>query len=574
MRKGVREAIESLKEGPSVLIAPTGYGKTSSFHMLWDWVREEWGRVIHVLPLRALVYDVLTKALRGLRAGELGYQAMTGKVRVETDGGEVTVRKSPFMTARYNVTTYDSYLTTLYVMPVAEFGRENCHWDAGFLMALSSLTVMDEAHVVVATEEVGDPGEEQEKSLAVIKRTLELLVEVGRYPLVMTATLPCRILSWLVGGLDGVKVHLCLGRRGAEYYRGLRSVVLHGLDRDFAQYVDEYLERVKTEVSEGALHEDVISCLRSGMRRVLVVCNTVRRAVEVYDALRSNRGLEDCEVLLLHSRLVEDDKARRLGRLRGLFSKERPVVLVATQVVEAGVDYDFDALVTEIAPPASLIQRAGRVVRRLDRLDDGARGRIVVNASGSSIGSAKKVYPGVLIDKTLEALTRFGRDGFDWRFGEAEKSFIGLLGVYDSLFSGVGARYYEYVILLESLLQRYPMAAISGGRLLDLLDKFFGGSLLREAALVPLYAPGKGSIAVSLSFVKRRVGLLDVKNGRVKAVFRSLETDEITEKEVPLRALLGRPCSVFARQLREKGAHELLGLRLREGAYDDERGLV
>jgi len=572
MRRGIREAVETTKEAPSFLIAPTGYGKTSSLIALWNWIEEEWGRVIHVLPLRALVYDILTKAVRKLGPEKLGYQAMIDEVRMKADSREVAIRKSPYMTAEYNVTTYDSYLLTLYVMPVAEFGKENCHWDAGFLMVLSSLTVMDETHVVLATEEVGDPSEEYEKCLAVTKHTLELLTELKRYPLVMTATLPAKLLAWLLKGLKGARVHLCLGRRGAEYYSGLSGITFHGLDRDFSQYIDEYLTCVKTEISDAPLLDDIASCLDENADKVLVVCNTVKRAIEVYDALRFNS--KGYEVMLLHSRLVEADKAHRLKMLDELVKKGKPLILVATQVVEAGVDYDFDALVTEVAPPASLIQRAGRIVRRLERLDEGAKGRIIINISSPSVDSAKSVYPKVLINETIKALAGLSDSGFDWRFGEARNSFLNLLSVYDSLFQDVSTSYYEYVALLESLLLRDPMAAFSGKKLLNTLDAFFKGSLLREAALVPLYVPGRGSIAVSLSFVKRRIKLLDLKDGRAVAVFRSLESGEILERPVPLRCLFNKPCSTLTGPPGSRGALELLGLRLKEGAYDDERGLT
>jgi CRISPR-associated endonuclease/helicase Cas3 len=70
--------------------------------------------------------------------------------------------------------------------------------------------------------------------------------------------------------------------------------------------------------------------------------------------------------MLLHARYYPEDREAIEGRLDRFFGpKAAPanVILVTTQVVEAGMDISADQLHTEIAPMNALIQRAGRTAR-------------------------------------------------------------------------------------------------------------------------------------------------------------------------------------------------------------------
>jgi CRISPR-associated endonuclease/helicase Cas3 len=88
----------------------------------------------------------------------------------------------------------------------------------------------------------------------------------------------------------------------------------------------------------------------------LVVLNTVDAAQQVYKKLSG--GPYEC--LLLHSRFRGIERAPRMAAVTG-----RPDgrIVVATQVVEAGVDLSAALLITEAAPWPSLVQRAGRCNR-------------------------------------------------------------------------------------------------------------------------------------------------------------------------------------------------------------------
>jgi len=114
---------------------------------------------------------------------------------------------------------------------------------------------------------------------------------------------------------------------------------------------------------------DEAKCLLERHRTIAVVVNRVASAGVIARQLAETLG-SDADVTLLTGRmrpLDRDDVLRDLrpavqtGRERSDDSPKR--VIVGTQCIEAGADFDFDAIVTEAASLDSLRQRFGRVDR-------------------------------------------------------------------------------------------------------------------------------------------------------------------------------------------------------------------
>lgn len=100
---------------------------------------------------------------------------------------------------------------------------------------------------------------------------------------------------------------------------------------------------------------------------IAVVCNTVRRAQDMYDQIRSLVDA-DTEVILIHSRFlaferrrIEKDLVSRLGP--DAPNRPKRLIVVSTQVIEQSMDIDFDCMFSDIAPMDLLLQRAGRLHR-------------------------------------------------------------------------------------------------------------------------------------------------------------------------------------------------------------------
>jgi CRISPR-associated endonuclease/helicase Cas3 len=107
-------------------------------------------------------------------------------------------------------------------------------------------------------------------------------------------------------------------------------------------------------------------------RITLVVCNTVDRATETYQALVKAGRTEGVELVHSRFRPAERESWRERFLTRDSCRQGVDRIIVATQVVEAGVDISATCLVTELAPWSSLIQRFGRCARY------GGRGTVIV----------------------------------------------------------------------------------------------------------------------------------------------------------------------------------------------------
>lgn len=114
-----------------------------------------------------------------------------------------------------------------------------------------------------------------------------------------------------------------------------------------------------------ALIPDAVTGAHRSGTLTLVVANTVRVARDLFAGLRRHKALGDIDLLLLHSRFRPPERAAQVQRLLSA-TPEAGRIVVATQVIEAGVDISAATLITEAAPWASLVQRFGRCNRRGD----------------------------------------------------------------------------------------------------------------------------------------------------------------------------------------------------------------
>ncbi len=113
--------------------------------------------------------------------------------------------------------------------------------------------------------------------------------------------------------------------------------------------------------AEPGQHKSIAAAVRQRHRPgslTLVVVNTVEAARAIHAALRGG----DVPCTLLHSRFRGNERKHLVKKVISPPEGDGHVV-VATQVVEAGIDISAAVLITEAAPWPSVVQRAGRCNR-------------------------------------------------------------------------------------------------------------------------------------------------------------------------------------------------------------------
>ena len=125
--------------------------------------------------------------------------------------------------------------------------------------------------------------------------------------------------------------------------------------------------------------ESVCTFLDAQLSRIGVIVNRVQTAESIRDRLQA-QVKERADVVLLTGRMRPFERDQLVQRWKPFLraaspdAPPRPIVLVATQCLEVGADFSFDALVSEAASLDALRQRFGR----LDRMGKAKRSQAVL----------------------------------------------------------------------------------------------------------------------------------------------------------------------------------------------------
>jgi CRISPR-associated endonuclease/helicase Cas3 len=398
------ESVTRKRTWPGVIALPTAAGKTAILDIAIFALALEAGlspakrhaprRIFYVVDRRIIVDEVLERSRRIAGALSKARDGSDGILREVADclmslGGNTPLQVSAMRGGMYrdNGWAQSPAQPTVCISTVDQVGSRLLFRGYGLrngvcnplpihagLVANDALLILDEAHLSQPFAE----------TLDAIKRYREWAESAVRAPwhFVQMSATPREGRDSLAACDDDFK-DLVLGPRLSAHKRA----ALIQVKCDAASERDSPQHRRELEAkNSGLLVEEMCkqACeLRDASASaavVAVIFNRVAPARAAFERLRA-----DADAILLTGRTRPYDRDRLLERWRSRLDAGRPrdeanhpLFVVATQCIEVGANFDFDALVTECAALDALRQRFGR----LDRL--GARGESRASIVGRS----------------------------------------------------------------------------------------------------------------------------------------------------------------------------------------------
>lgn len=331
----------SLRHHIYTLTAPTGTGKTltslSAALKLRQRIEDDLGyspRIIYALPFTSIIdqnYEVIREVLDILpdfKKQESRYLLKhhhLAELRYLYDGKEEKLDK-----ALMRIESWDAEIvvTTFIQLLYSIVGHQNSYLKKFHNLA-GSIILMDEVQNIDV------------EYWPLVRQALLLLAKVTKcYIILLTATKPLIF-------YEGETVELLTDH--SEYFQKLNRVTVY-----------PYLEPLTVEdFCEEFIRNYDFS------QSYLLVLNTIKSSINVYEYLKDN--LPEARLFYLSTNIVPFERAKRIKQIRQALEEGKKVIVVSTQVVEAGVDIDLDTVIRDLGPIDSIVQVAGRCNRHLSR---------------------------------------------------------------------------------------------------------------------------------------------------------------------------------------------------------------
>ena len=301
----------------TLVTAPTGAGKTDFL------LRRCKGRVFYTLPFQASINAMYDRIKSDLKDTDAQVYLLHAASNLKVKDGKLEER---IMQRHIGASVK---VMTPHQMASIVFGIKG--YEAMLLDLKGCDVILDEIHTYAS------------ETQAIVLKIIEILKSIDCRIHVGTATMPSVLYN---------KILQLLGGRSEVYEVKLPDDILKTFNRHIIHKAEQWNDCVA--IIENAVAEK---------QKVLIVCNQVKRAQQMYDLV--------CDMypsvakMLIHSRFKRGDRSQLETKLKDVFNRmTEACVVVSTQVVEVSLDISFDLMITECAPIDALIQRFGRVNRK------------------------------------------------------------------------------------------------------------------------------------------------------------------------------------------------------------------
>jgi CRISPR-associated endonuclease/helicase Cas3 len=170
----------------------------------------------------------------------------------------------------------------------------------------------------------------------IVGKVFEVFSKVFKtYIIFLTATQP-RIIKKekLISLIDEKKYFL------DEEFNRVKMKMINELDSlDINEFINGFQELFKSDTA-------------------LIITNKIDIAIEIYKEMQNI--YQDYEVYSLTTNLLPIDRLNLINEIKEKINKKEKIIVVSTQLVEAGVDFSFEEVYRDMSPIDSIVQSAGR----------------------------------------------------------------------------------------------------------------------------------------------------------------------------------------------------------------------
>lgn len=505
------------------LSVPTGGGKTLSSlrYSLQFAAKNNVSHIFYVIPFRTIL-DQTAAEIRAVCGDEMVLEHHSGIV-VEDESDKAANEKYSILTQRWDkpivLTTLVQFMNSLYA------GKSACARRMSAL--LNSVIIIDEVQSV------------PKNMISLFNEAINFLSEIcNATVLLCTATQPA------LDSLGNHSIRLSENCEIIPYEKKMLDV----FKRTEAVNMTSPKGMTPAQIAEFAQ--------KISENSILIIANTTAEARKIYEYI-------GCKKIYLSTAKCQQHRIKLLSEIAELVKRQEKLVVVSTQLIEAGVDLSFAAVIRVMAGIDNLVQAAGRCNRH------GEFNRIC------------KVY---LVNMAEENLSRYLPD-----IDKAKKCTIGLLNRNKDrdLFSQetINEYYKEYFRINSTQLNEMEYI-VDKTTIMELLsdNEYYVEEYkeLHSDEPVPILCQAFETAGSKFCVIKSSTYTVLVPYNNGKEYIERLQSGiSIGEKYKILKKCSEYTVELFDWQLKEleksNGIHfiEDIGVYcLNEGFYDDEYGVI